>query len=95
LNEWAKTLREVLSEWKLAVARRSYKLLTDKSGLGLEDTIFDPLLFPWAIGDENYIGGAMETVEGYSADQAGLAGCTDDLGNSECVVRLASGRARW
>src|SRR6202044_3633244 len=51
-------------ERKLAVAQRSYRLLTEKYGLGPEDIIFDPLVFPCATGDENYIGGAVETVEG-------------------------------
>src|SRR5208337_4995286 len=51
-------------ERKLAVAQRSYKLLTEKFGLGPEDIIFDPLVFPCATGDENYIGGAVETIEG-------------------------------
>ena len=51
-------------ERKLAVAQRSYKLLTEKYGLAAEDIIFDPLVFPCATGDENYIGGAVETMEG-------------------------------
>src|SRR6202041_826739 len=51
-------------ERKLAVAQRSTKLLTEKYGIGPEDVIFDPLVFPCATGDENYIGGAVETVEG-------------------------------
>jgi 5-methyltetrahydrofolate--homocysteine methyltransferase len=51
-------------ERKLEIAERSYKLLTEKYGLGPEDIIFDPLVFPCATGDENYIGGAVETVEG-------------------------------
>src|SRR5258708_6504346 len=51
-------------ERKLAIAQRSYKLLTEKYGLGPEDIVFDPLVFPCATGDENYIGGAVETVEG-------------------------------
>src|SRR5271170_1709989 len=45
-------------ERKLAVAQRSYKLLTEKYGLEPEDIIFNPLVFPCATGDENYIGGA-------------------------------------
>ena len=49
-------------ERKLAIAQRSYKLLTEKYGLGPEDIVFDPLVFPCATGDENYIGGAVETV---------------------------------
>ena len=51
-------------ERKLAVAERSLKLLTEKYGIPAEDIIFDPLVFPCATGDENYIGGAVETIEG-------------------------------
>ncbi|HLK19752.1 MAG TPA: methionine synthase [Bryobacteraceae bacterium] len=50
-------------ERKLAVAERSVKLLTEKYGLAPEDIIIDPLVFPCATGDENYIGGAVETIE--------------------------------
>jgi 5-methyltetrahydrofolate--homocysteine methyltransferase len=51
-------------ERKLAIARRSHELLTTKYGIAPEDIIIDPLVFPCATGDENYIGGATETVEG-------------------------------
>src|SRR4029077_17334230 len=51
-------------ERKLAIAQRSYKLLTEKPSLAPEEIISDPLVFPCATGDENYIGGAVETVEG-------------------------------
>ena len=50
-------------ERKLAVAERSVRLLTEKYGLEPEDIIIDPLVFPCATGDENYIGGAVETIE--------------------------------
>ncbi|MDX1981306.1 MAG: methionine synthase [Bryobacteraceae bacterium] len=50
-------------ERKLAVARRSVDLLTTKYGIAPEDIIIDPLVFPCATGDENYIGGAVETIE--------------------------------
>jgi 5-methyltetrahydrofolate--homocysteine methyltransferase len=50
-------------ERKLAVAQRSVKLLTEKYGIPAEDIILDPLVFPCATGDENYIGGAVETIE--------------------------------
>ena len=50
-------------ERKLEVARRSVKLLTEKYGIPAEDIIIDPLVFPCATGDENYIGGAVETIE--------------------------------
>src|SRR5215813_5835345 len=51
-------------ERKLAVAERSCKLLTEKYGIAPEDIIFDPLVFPCATGDVNYIGAAVETIEG-------------------------------
>ncbi len=51
-------------ERKLAVAERSYRLLTEKYGIAPEDLIIDPLVFPCATGDANYIGGAVETIEG-------------------------------
>ena len=50
-------------ERKLAVAQRSVELLTSKYGVPAEDIIIDPLVFPCATGDENYIGGAVETIE--------------------------------
>ncbi|MBK7929920.1 MAG: methionine synthase [Bryobacterales bacterium] len=49
---------------KLEIAQRSHDLLTAKYGIPAEDLIFDPLVFPCATGDENYIGGAVETIEG-------------------------------
>lgn len=50
-------------ERKLAVAQRSVDLLTGKYDIPAEDIIIDPLVFPCATGDENYIGGAVETIE--------------------------------
>ncbi len=50
-------------ERKLAVAQRSVDLLTTKYGIPPEDIVIDPLVFPCATGDENYIGGAVETIE--------------------------------
>src|SRR5271169_2711796 len=51
-------------ERKLEIAERSRRLLTEKFGIRVENIIFDPLVFPCATGDENYIGGAVETIEG-------------------------------
>jgi len=51
-------------ERKLQIAERSYNLLTEKYGIPPEDIVFDPLVFPCATGDANYIGGAVETIEG-------------------------------
>ncbi len=54
----------VTRERKLEIAERSYQLLTEKWGIAPEDIIFDPLVFPIGTGDEQYIGSALETVEG-------------------------------
>ncbi len=51
-------------ERKLAIAQRSYQLLTEKYGIPPQNIVFDPLVFPCATGDANYIGGAVETIEG-------------------------------
>lgn len=49
---------------KLEIALRSYDLLVNKYGVPAEDIIFDPLVFPCATGDEQYVGSAVETIEG-------------------------------
>ncbi len=54
----------VTRERKLAVAQRSYELLTGKYGIPGEDILWDPLTFPCATGDANYVGSAVETIEG-------------------------------
>ncbi|HXN19591.1 MAG TPA: methionine synthase [Candidatus Binatus sp.] len=51
-------------ERKLEIAERSYHLLTERFGIPVENVIFDPLVFPCGTGDKNYIGGALETIEG-------------------------------
>ena len=53
----------VTRDRKLEIARRSYKLLTEKYGILGEDIIFDPLVFPVGTGDNNYIGSGVETIE--------------------------------
>jgi 5-methyltetrahydrofolate--homocysteine methyltransferase len=54
----------ITRERKLAIAERSYRLLTEEYGIRGEDIIFDPLVFPCATGDQNYVGSAVETIEG-------------------------------
>jgi 5-methyltetrahydrofolate--homocysteine methyltransferase len=53
----------VTRERKLAIARRSYTLLTEKYGVAPEDIFFDPLVFPAGTGDAKYVGSAVETIE--------------------------------
>src|SRR6202140_3482393 len=78
-------------ERKLAIAQRSYKLLTEKYGLGPEDIIFDPLVFPCATGDENYIGGAVETIEGIRLIKQALPDVRTILGISNVSFGLPAG----
>ncbi|MGB8457481.1 MAG: methionine synthase [Candidatus Acidiferrum sp.] len=78
-------------ERKLSVAKRSYVLLTEKYGLGPEDIIFDPLVFPCATGDENYIGGAVETVEGIRLIKQALPDVRTILGISNVSFGLPAG----
>jgi len=54
----------VTRQRKLEVAQRSYELLTSKYGLKPQDLYFDALVFPCASGDQQYVGSAVETIEG-------------------------------
>jgi 5-methyltetrahydrofolate--homocysteine methyltransferase len=78
-------------ERKLAIAQRSYTLLTQKYGLAPEDVIFDPLVFPCATGDENYIGGAVETIEGIRLIKQALPDVRTILGISNISFGLPAG----
>jgi 5-methyltetrahydrofolate--homocysteine methyltransferase len=75
-------------ERKLAVAERSYGLLTKRYGVAPEDIIFDPLVFPCATGDVNYIGGAVETIEGIRLVKARLPYSKTILGISNVSFGL-------
>ncbi len=78
-------------ERKLAIARRSYDLLTRKFGMAPEDIVFDPLVFPCATGDENYIGGAVETMEGIRLIKEALPDTRTILGISNVSFGLPAG----
>jgi 5-methyltetrahydrofolate--homocysteine methyltransferase len=64
IDEDKEQAQAITRERKLEIARRSYKLLTTDYGIRAEDIIFDPLVFPCATGDRNYVGSAVETIEG-------------------------------
>ena len=78
-------------ERKLEIAKRSYALLTQKYGLAPEDIIFDPLVFPCATGDENYIGGAVETMEGIRLIKQAMPDVRTILGISNVSFGLPAG----
>ncbi len=54
----------VTRQRKLEIAERSYQLLTQNYGIPAEDIYWDPLVFPCATGDAQYLGSAVETIEG-------------------------------
>ena len=78
-------------ERKLEIARRSFELLTKKYGIEPEDIVFDPLVFPCATGDENYIGGAVETMEGIRLIKEALPTTRTILGISNVSFGLPAG----
>src|SRR5215470_12342282 len=75
---------------KLAIAERSYALLTEKYGLPARDLIFDALVFPVGTGDVNYIGSAVETIEGIRAIKVRFPECKTVLGISNVSFGLPS-----
>ncbi|MEK7383650.1 MAG: dihydropteroate synthase, partial [Elusimicrobiota bacterium] len=75
-------------ERKLAVASRSFDLLTGKYGVAPEDIIFDPLVFPAGTGDKNYWGSAVETIEGIRLIKMALPRCKTVLGISNVSFGL-------
>ncbi len=62
IDEDKQQAQAVTRERKLAIALRAHKYCVGH-GVAEEDLIFDPLVFPCATGDENYIGSAVETIE--------------------------------
>ncbi len=78
----------VSRERKLEVAMRSYDLLVNKYGVKPADIVFDPLTFPCATGDEQYVGSALETVEGIRLIKQALPHCKTILGVSNVSFGL-------
>jgi 5-methyltetrahydrofolate--homocysteine methyltransferase len=75
-------------ERKLAVAQRSVDLLVNKYGIPPEDIVIDPLVFPCATGDANYIGGAVETIEALRMIKANIPYVKTTLGISNISFGL-------
>ena len=75
-------------ERKLAVAQRSVEIATSKYGTRPENIVIDPLVFPCATGDENYIGGAVETIEALRLIKANIPHVKTVLGVSNISFGL-------
>src|SRR5271167_2685065 len=78
-------------ERKLEIAERSYRLLTERFGIHVENIIFDPLVFPCGTGDKNYIGGALETIEGIRLIKKKIPHVRTVLGISNVSFGLPAG----
>ncbi|MGE6757592.1 methionine synthase [Corallococcus interemptor] len=78
----------VTRDRKLAVAERSYELLTQKYGMRPEDLYFDPLVFPCASGDAQYTGSGVETIEGVRLIKQRFPQCRTVLGISNVSFGL-------
>lgn len=73
---------------KLEIAQRSHKLLTEKYGVPEEDIYFDALVFPCATGDVQYVGSAVETIEGIRLIKEKFPNCKTVLGISNVSFGL-------
>jgi 5-methyltetrahydrofolate--homocysteine methyltransferase len=73
---------------KLAIAERAYVLLTRKYGIPARDLVFDPLVFPVGTGDQNYVGSAVETIEGVRLIKERFPECKTILGISNVSFGL-------
>lgn len=78
----------VSRERKLAIAERSFQLLTEKYGIAAEDIYFDPLVFPCGTGDEQYRKSAPETIEGVRLIKERFPMCKTILGTSNVSFGL-------
>lgn len=93
IDEDPKQGMAVTRERKLAVAERSYDLLVNRYGVAPEDIYFDPLVFPCATGDQQYVGSAVETIEGVRLIKQRFPQCRTVLGISNVSFGLpAAGR---
>jgi len=87
IDEDKQQAQAITRERKLAIARRAHEYCTGH-GIAEEDLIFDALVFPCATGDENYIGSAVETIEGVRLIKQALPRCKTVLGISNVSFGL-------
>ncbi len=88
IDEDKEQAQAITRERKLEIALRSHKLLTEDFGIREEDIIFDPLVFPCATGDQNYVGSALETIEGIRLIREALPNTKTILGISNVSFGL-------
>ncbi len=75
---------------KLSIAEREYELLTKKYGIPPEDIYWDALVFPCGTGDAQYVGSAVETIEGVRLLKERFPGTRTVLGISNVSFGLPS-----
>lgn len=73
---------------KLEIAQKEYDLLTKKYGLAPEDIYWDALVFPCGTGDAQYVGSAVETIEGVKLLKEAFPGTRTVLGISNVSFGL-------
>ena len=88
IDEDKQQAQAISRERKLAIAQRAHDLATSKWGVPAEDLVFDPLVFPCATGDENYIGSAVETIEAVRLIKEAIPGARTVLGVSNVSFGL-------
>ncbi|HTR60694.1 MAG TPA: methionine synthase [Candidatus Binataceae bacterium] len=88
IDEDKQQAQAITRERKVAIAERTYKLLTEKYGIEPEDIIFDPLVFPVGTGDKNYVGAGLETIEGIRMIKQAMPRAKTSLGISNVSFGL-------
>jgi 5-methyltetrahydrofolate--homocysteine methyltransferase len=88
IDEDREQAQAITRERKLEIALRSWRLLTEEYGIRPGDIIFDPLVFPCATGDQNYVGSAVETIEGIRLIKEALPAAKTVLGISNVSFGL-------
>jgi 5-methyltetrahydrofolate--homocysteine methyltransferase len=88
IDEDKQQAQAITRQRKLAIAQRSFDLLTTKYGVAPEDIYFDALVFPVGTGDKNYIGSGVETIEGIRLIKHALPDAKTILGVSNVSFGL-------
>jgi 5-methyltetrahydrofolate--homocysteine methyltransferase len=88
IDEDKQQAQAITRDRKLQIAQRSHQILLENYGVDPEDIIFDLLVFPVGTGDRNYIGSAVETIEGIRVVKAALPKCKTILGISNVSFGL-------